>query len=121
MTPRTLATPSASEPSLPEAVKTRFNRTGVALALAVLGLFLVALWVWNKGMEQRAIRHLPEQERRALYDRTLRTLQAPCGSGERLPGLEAFCREQAAFIVEFPECDAECAALARGQTSRPTK
>jgi hypothetical protein len=84
-------------------------------ALVLLGLVLVAVWAWNRGAEQRAIRNLPAQERRALYARTLDTLRTPCELGTRPPGLESFCRKQAAFALEFPECDDVCATVAKRQ------
>jgi hypothetical protein len=77
--------------------------------------------VWNRTAEERAIRHLPAEERRALYDRTLRTLQDPCGAGKPTNGLEAFCREQAEFVLQLPECDATCTVLARRHLTTPSR
>jgi hypothetical protein len=85
----------------------------IVLALVMAGTVVSALWVWNRGAETRAIRHLPADERRALYDRTLSVLRSPCGPTRRTDALEKFCHDQAQFIIEFPECDAECLAVAR--------
>src|SRR5262245_10889720 len=88
----------------------------ILVALAILGLVL-----WRLGAEGRAIRLLPAEERRALYERTLRTLRSPCGSEKRASGLDEFCRDQAVFILEFPECEAECVSLARSNLPSPSK
>jgi len=56
-------------------------------------------------------------ERLALYDRTLRTLVSQCNGAKRPSGLEDFCREQAELVLQFPDCDAACRALARSLTA----
>jgi hypothetical protein len=92
----------------------------IATSIGV-GLVLVGVWTWNQTAEQRAIRHLPPAERQALYDRTLQTLRDPCGMSRNANGLGSFCRAQAKFILEFPECDAACSALAKGYLGQPSK
>jgi hypothetical protein len=114
----TTASPGASPPASDQQ---RFRQLGIAGAIVVLALCLGGLWAWNHGAEQRAIRHLAAPERRALYERTLGTLRAPCEPSQRPQGLEAFCRKQALFILEFPDCDAACAVLARRQLLRPAR
>jgi hypothetical protein len=51
-------------------------------------------------------------ERHALYERTLQTLQSPSCDPAR-NGLKDYCRQQAEFIIKFPECDAACGELAK--------
>ena len=84
-------------------------------AVAGLALLALAFWFWSGRGEQRAVRALPAPERRALYERTLVTLNSPpCNSQKSGKGLRDFCRKQAEFIVEFPECDRPCAEQAKG-------
>lgn len=93
----------------------------VIAAFVVAGLVLAVLWLWSQTAEQRAIRHLPAPERKALYERTLSTLRSPCGSWQRSNGLAEFCRDQARFVLEFPECDTACEVLAREYLNTPSK
>jgi hypothetical protein len=81
---------------------------------------LIALYVWRGREDRRVLLDLPEHERRALYGRTLQTLRDVC-RGPPDGELGAFCRGQAAFIVNLPECDASCETLARAQLQRPTR
>jgi hypothetical protein len=97
----------------------RFAATVVIVVLAVVTI--CGVLVWNSGAEWRAIGRLPPEERRPLYERTLRTLQSPCGTQKARNGLEDFCRDQAAFILKFPECDKACQVLARAHLSSPSK
>jgi hypothetical protein len=92
-----------------------------ALALGVLAATAATLlWLSPPGAEGDAIRSLPEAERRSLYERTLRTLESPC-KRHRGSGLESICRQQADFVVQFPECDAQCSALAEAFRAGPSR
>jgi hypothetical protein len=85
-------------------------------ALVAVIASLAFLVVWHEGAEGRAIRDMPTPERRALFDRTLQSLQRVCS-----PPVEAmrdYCGEQAWFALQFPECDHACEALAVRQISR---
>jgi len=110
-----------------EAVTSRGSRADAgrhrttALALLTAALFAAAAWIWFRGAETRAVRHLPLDERRALYERTVSTLRNPCGLESRPAGLDAFCRAQAEFALEFPECDASCEATAKRFLASPVK
>ena len=73
-------------------------------------LALLALFAWRASLPARAIDDLPEAERRALYHRTLESLDTVCRSHPA--SLEDFCREQAELAVRFRECDPACHALA---------
>jgi hypothetical protein len=91
----------------------------VIIGLAVMAAFSV-LWVWDRGSERRAIRTLPDGERRALYERTLENLRSVCALPES-GDLQSFCRQQAELIVDLPECDAACRDLARDHRQRPSR
>jgi hypothetical protein len=52
--------------------------------------------------------------------RTLQTLRDSCGQTSQ-SALFDHCRAQAEFIVRFPECDAECRALAAPFIPRPSR
>jgi len=87
-----------------------------SMILALSVLIAVSLWIWSQGSEQRAIRNLPATERNALYQRTLANVQTVCASGDL--ALDEYCRDQARFLLEFPECDAACREQARVQVGR---
>jgi hypothetical protein len=81
----------------------------------------IAFFQVDRGDERAAIGELPAQERRALYERTLRTLASSCAPIKQRQGLADHCREQAEFIVQFPECDGACRALAEPHQRKPTR
>jgi hypothetical protein len=102
--------------------QSRSLQRGAYAALALLAVAAVfVFWSWRNTLEQDAIRRLPEPDRRALYQRTLETLTASCERGTRPSGLEAFCQQQAEFILQFPECDTSCQSLARQQRGTPSR
>ena len=85
----------------------------------MLGLLAaVAAYWWSAGEEARALRALPEAQRAGLYLRTMETLRTVC---DPAPGrsMRTYCREQAEFALQFPECDAACRQIARRQMSLP--
>ncbi len=90
------------------------------LAILVAVLVLVALFR-NMSAEHRAIARMDPVERRAVYEQAYGELRRLCGAGPRDDALEAQCQEQIRFIVQFPECDAECQAIARRHAPLPTK
>jgi hypothetical protein len=85
-------------------------------ALAAAVALVMALMVWFDGAEQRAILGLPEAERQALYARTLQNLATVCSTSSE--GLRDYCVREARLVLEFPECDRNCEALASRQLSR---
>jgi hypothetical protein len=91
----------------------------VAVAAAVIAA--LALWTVDHGAERVAIEQLSGQERRALYQRTLHTLRSSCDPKTLPDGLRDFCREQAEFVAQFPECDEVCRALAKPHERKPTR
>jgi hypothetical protein len=90
------------------------RRKTIAAAALLLSVAAVVAVLSLKGpdAETKAITALSEAERRALYERILRTLETTCDQAKRPHGLDDFCKEQAEFIVKFPECDAACASRA---------
>jgi hypothetical protein len=112
-TPTTLEPEGSSPdaPPMPAAPRLRRLAPYAAGALLVAGL---AGWWANRRAETRALLSLPAVERRALYERTLETLQSEaCDAREGASGLREYCREQAEFIVRFPECDRACSELVK--------
>jgi hypothetical protein len=98
------------------------SRHGKLWSLAKAGGGLLALvvgfawFVWSQGSEQRAIRDLPQDERRALLSRTLENLKSVCAAPD--DGIRGWCQEEANLALGFPECDDGCKKLAWRQLSR---
>lgn len=78
---------------------------GLGLGLGALAAYLV----WEQGAVDRALRALPAEERHAQFLRTAEELRTVCADPPQ--PLRSHCREQAEFLVRFPECDAECRRL----------
>jgi hypothetical protein len=104
------------------AAKTERKKTIVGAALLLATATVVAV-VSLRGpdAETKAIKALSEPERRALFGRTLRTLETTCDQTKRPRGLDDFCREQAEFVLKFPECDAACSRRAAQFRPLPTR
>jgi hypothetical protein len=77
--------------------------------------------MWLQTGEQRALRQLEASDRGALYERTLQSLRRPCSEADRPAPLDDFCLRQADFILEFPECDAECRELSKKVHPMPAR
>jgi cytochrome b pre-mRNA-processing protein 3 len=89
----------------------------------LMGLVLVAMLgvvAWLAGSENTRSGPLREPERQALYERTLGTLSEFCDPKRGLKGIDDFCRQQADFILRFPQCDTACRALV-APYHRPTR
>ena len=80
------------------------------LAGGLVVIALVAFAIVHQTGSEREVRSLPDPERRALYQRTLETLKTTCANASG-PTLREYCREQAEFMKNFPECDDACRAL----------
>jgi hypothetical protein len=96
-------------------------RRWTIVAISLVGLAVALLWWWWQQTEQgRALRALPPADRVGLYERTLENLKTVC---DPAPGrsVREFCREQATIILELPECDGACRALAQRHLSVPIK
>ena len=113
-----MATDSLVDPSAAR----RGRVAAVAMTMLIAGTSALFVWWTSEQRLQRdAIEQLPAPERRALYDRTLRTLASACGSRPLPEGLQPYCQEQADFILQFAECDEACKRLARPHQSRPMR
>ena len=107
--------------SLPGEVRPiRPRRLVVALA-AFTVVVVLGVWGWSATAPRRAVERLSDEERRALYGRTIETLRSTCRDDHRPPALDDYCRGQADFIVLFPECEAACRDLARSERGAPER
>lgn len=88
--------------------------TGVLIAV-------VKLWPGGPAAERRALLEMRPEERRALYQETLRNAGALCTQAQREPALLDRCESSTAFLAEFPECDAGCRALVDARRRGPTR
>lgn len=121
--------PSVPPPTRPlrrESEPSREPRLRRALMPWFAGILTVALLsavtiAWQRR-DERALRDLPEAERRALYERTLQTLRGPCAPPEAPEGaLLDHCRHEADLLRRFPECDATCDGLAARFLEQPSR
>jgi hypothetical protein len=121
----TLMSPTAAPvPADPEPLDQAAQHKASAVVIVILllaAIGCVVLWHWTRDDETTAIRALPATDRRALFEGTLRTLQAVCDAQRRPSGLDGFCNEQAIFVAQFPECEAACRALAKAARAQPTR
>lgn len=96
-----------------------------ALRPWLFGLFLVALGsvvaIARHRSDERALRDLPEGERRALYQRTSQTLAGPCAATTVSGALLDHCRHEAELLRSFAECDEACAKLAARYLEQPSR
>jgi hypothetical protein len=99
----------------------RARRRSRAFAIASLCVLLLAASVWAWWLHRDDVLQLPEPERRALYQHTLDTLDAFCDPTKGLTGLDAYCRQQAELIVQFPECNPACWARADRHRPQPSR
>jgi hypothetical protein len=96
------------------------RRALVIGSLALLIVVMIALWVLDHGSERRALRNLPEADRRALYERTLENVRTVCVHDAK-NRLARYCRDQAEILRALPECDAACKALVANFRRRATR
>lgn len=97
----------------------RAARSGfLALAAALVAALLFAYW-YSKTADRRAVRELPDEERHALYLHVLDGFERYCWSPVVAPN--GWCREQALFLQQFPECEARCAQIVRRYIIRATR
>lgn len=74
-----------------------------ALAIVVL----LILWLRVLTAEQRAINNMEPQARAKLFQETWQGVQALCRS-QTDSALAPRCRQEAQFLLKFPECDESC-------------
>ena len=87
------------------------NRVLFRVAVALLALAVVVLWLALRPGERGALQTLPPSERQEIFTRELENFRALCGPTRRTDALEDRCHERAGFVLDFPECDADCRAL----------
>lgn len=87
---------------------------GWLTSLALLAALALAI-LWQAASKTRA----RDPHRVEMYQRTLETVRSSCA--EPKPALKSYCRDQAALLLEFPECDPECVSLVRRVRGEPTR
>lgn len=87
----------------------------VGIGLISIAVAAVVLWLFGGEhvAERQAIRRLPPDIRRTIFAEELQVFQSLCGEQPRQDALETHCRNQAAFLAQFPECDSGCEQLVR--------
>lgn len=90
------------EPQLPR----RLTRLLLRVAIAALAVTAIGLWGWSLSAERRAIYHLPSDERAVVYFDAMKAFEATCAPPRA--GLNEYCRSQATFLANFPDCDERC-------------
>ena len=92
----------------------------VALVLA-FAVALAATRLIGDGAETRAVERMPDAQRRALYEQSLRSTQSLCAQAETDGALVDRCAGSAQFLLAFPECDDACKAFASAHRRGPTR
>jgi hypothetical protein len=87
----------------------------LGLWFLVVALALAAAWMWQRATQ----RSQSDPHRGEMYQRTLESVRASCFPPK--PGVESYCRDQALLLLEFPECNPACVALARKIRGEPTR
>lgn len=94
------------------------RRLAAGLVLLAGGLLI---WV-TATADTRALRGLPDDQRQALFERTVENLRGTCDPAPPR-SLREFCREQATLAARFRECEAapECQVLVRRHLFQPRR
>lgn len=95
----------------------KIGSTLLVVAIAAIG---IGYWVWMEGAQARAVSTLPASDRARFFERTMADLRLCHAEGQR-DGLREYCERQAMIALAFPECHADCRALARLPWVRPTR
>ncbi len=80
----------------------------------VLGALLAAVIGWLSA-ERRAVLSMAPAPRAALFQKSWEGFERLC-QADRSDAFADRCREQARFLLLFPECDGACQARARLHT-----
>ena len=115
MAPHAIRTPALREWSFRRRHLLVTILAGVALASGI------ALWVWTKGAERRALLRMPPTERAVLYQSTRATTESLCRRAETDSALRGRCFDSAELVREFPECDESCRSTMRQFTAQPAR
>jgi hypothetical protein len=91
----------------------------VGIGLGIVAAIAIVVTTVTAG--RRAVHAIPDDQRMAVYSRTLDDLKQLCG--DRPPeALKEHCRELASFLSQFDECRDECQAIVRNQLApSPTR
>jgi hypothetical protein len=89
------------------------------LATVALAAF-VALSPLRERARARELERLPDDERHALFERTMATLGETCPTAQG-SSMQRLCAEQARLARRFDECDAACVELATQYLPQPTR
>ena len=92
--------------------KARSQIEPLHVAAVLVTLLVLTMLDWKVGGERRALSKLPEPARRAIFDRTLESVESVCFSSHRYQFAE-YCRVEASFLKKFPECDTDCRTRVR--------
>ncbi|WP_426734148.1 hypothetical protein [Myxococcus faecalis] len=103
------STPQA--PAAPPCLASPWWRDLLCILALGASLALVVGWL---GSERRAVLSLEPEERALVFQESWDGFQRLC-SASSPPGLSARCREQARFLLLFPECQGACQEQARLQ------
>ena len=85
----------------------------IAKFLLVITFGMVAVAVWYRRSTRFALLDVPAGERRVLYGKTMEAFRELCSNSPG-PAFEAKCRDDAALLIQFPECDDACRAWTFG-------
>lgn len=70
-------------------------------------IVVLILWLRALTAEQRAINSMDPQARAKLFQETWQGVQTLCRQ-QMDPSLVPRCRQEAQFLLKFPECDESC-------------
>ncbi len=102
--------PQWPAPAPQEAI--RHKRSVLALALGLVAL-TGAFVAGRQHSRLEEVRSLPPVERASIFARALNDQKTTCAAVDAADQvLRDHCRDQATFLVMFPECDAACESLA---------
>jgi cytochrome b pre-mRNA-processing protein 3 len=100
-----LPRPRLPDDSQPERSFTPW-RHALLLGLLVVVVVLI-LWLRALTAEQRAINNMEPQARAKLFQETWQGVQTLC-QPQMDSTLVSRCRQEARFLLKFPECDESC-------------
>lgn len=83
------------------------------MTLVTVGAWLGVI-TWRERRLTSAVHMLPRGVQEATYRRSHEELTTTCATE---PQLREHCRDEAKFILRFPQCDSECRQLAHGWLS----
>jgi cytochrome b pre-mRNA-processing protein 3 len=103
----TLSLPRPSMDDAPRLKPRTWVRWLLLLCGALLAIGAVVLLARALTAEQRALEGMEPQARAVLFRETWEGFQAVC-QPQAAPGLGGRCRQEALFLLKFPDCTAAC-------------